>query len=313
MPSLGTPLTWLLAEILGSVVFIFCLLHAHRQKKSTIRILELLAYLLCVALYENGGEYAGIYDYSTARIMLFAKVPISIMLYEASILYCSMRLVDHLNVPIWSRPLLIGFFAMLQDVTIDPVAVHNTYELADGVSGRWNWSAHKYDNAFFGIPFYNFSGWILIMAYYTSFILLGRWAYEKSGHNGLIGSAYPFVAVVGVLILLYLPITYFLLWGMPFFKQFDRYAEFGFLLFYITASIGILLKYRGMRRPINLHLDKIILIVPVVLHLYDIGVALALQLRVAYIPVFAGTAVHVAFLYGVYRRSKAGELAPDAN
>ena len=105
-----TPLSWLAAEIWSAVMFLMCLLHARGRRDSNQRILELFAYVLAVALYENGGVIAGIYDYNKTRIMLFASVPISIMLFEASVLYCAMRLVEHLNVPIWSRPLLVGFF-----------------------------------------------------------------------------------------------------------------------------------------------------------------------------------------------------------
>ena len=87
----GTPITWFITEIFASVLFVICLIHAAKQEHGIIRLLELLAFILYSAIFENIGVFMDIYDYNVNRIMMIGKVPIEILMLEGVIFYVALR------------------------------------------------------------------------------------------------------------------------------------------------------------------------------------------------------------------------------
>ncbi|MBI9107795.1 MAG: carotenoid biosynthesis protein [Spirochaetales bacterium] len=298
----GTPVTWLIAEIFAIIVFFSCITHAAKQDKPAIKIFELFGMIVAAGLYENAGVAAGVYDYSLNRILLFGKVPIAILMFEAAIFYTAFRLTEHLKVPNWGRPFIIGLFAMIQDMTLDPAAVFDLYEIGSKISGRWNWAIH-YEGGLFGIPYFNFSGWFYMMTYYAILISIGRWLYKKYNKK-IIGYSYPVIAGILTPVIIVSPLTTFLLWAMPFFPQYGKTNELVMLLIHCIFALTLLVIYRGIERPLDVKKEWVILAVPIALHLYDIIMAFVLGIKIAYFPVLVIGGIHIAYLSYIYYISK---------
>lgn len=298
----GTPITWLLSEVLSLVLFFVCIVHATKQKNPQFKVLELFGFCIAAGIFENAGVAGKIYDYNTNRIMMIGKVPLEIILLEAAILYVGLLLVGYLKVPSWSKPLIIGLFASIQDMTLDPSAVFDLHQLDGVMSGQWNWT-FRYDGTFFGIPFFNFSGWLYLMAYYSAVVLLGRWLYNKT-KNKMIGYSYPFIAGVTTPLLLSTPLTTLLLFLHPFFPLFTRTPELIMLIINYSIPMVVLFLYRNKMSAIDFKKDKIIFVIPAVLHIFDIIMGYSLGIKEAYIPSVVVTLIHFSYLFYLYRKTK---------
>jgi hypothetical protein len=295
------PMSWLLVEALSVVLFVACIAHALKQPEPSIRIFEIIAGIIYTGIFENAFGVAGkLYDYSLHRVLLVGKVPLEILFCEVSIFYVAIRLTEYLEMPRWARPFAVGFLASTQDVSLDPSAVFDRYLLNGIMSGQWNWT-HKYDGGLFGIPFYNFSGWIYMMAYYAAATMLGEWLFKKYRRPAL--AYYPFVAVVLSLIVLVSPVTRFLLFGWPFVPMFTKNAEMAMLACNYGVGLFVLLRYSARTRPFDGR-DRIILWLPLILHAYDIGIAFARHIEAACASSLAITALHVAYFIYFLRAPK---------
>ncbi|MBZ0098942.1 MAG: carotenoid biosynthesis protein, partial [Taibaiella sp.] len=247
--TLDTPITWLIAEILAVVLFVICMLHASRQENGIIRMLELFGFIVYAAVFENVGVANHFYDYNLNRIMMIGKVPLEILMVEGAIFYAALRFVEYLGIPGWGKPLVIGLLSSVQDMTIDPVAVFDRYSFSGVMSGQWNW-VPRYDGTFFGIPFYNFTGWVYIMVYYAIAIQLGAWLYKRYNRE-IIGYLYPLALPVVALCLLPLPITALVMFGAPFFPFYTRNVELILLVVNYAIGLFILLRYQKINRPFD--------------------------------------------------------------
>jgi hypothetical protein len=302
----GTPITWFVAEVIALVLFIFCVVHASKQEHGTIKILALIGFLIYSAIFENIGVYSKIYDYDLHRVMLIGKVPLEVLMVEAVIFYVSLCLVERLRIPVWGKPFAVGFLASFQDMSLDPSAVWDRYLFGGIMSGQWNWTPH-YDGTFFGIPFFNFSGWMYLMAFYVAALELGMWLYNKK-KNATFGNWMPFLAIFVSLGLLVSPLIRLLLFGMPFAAMYTRTAELIMLIVNFAVGLFVLVRFMKLKKPIDLKLDWPIFIVPLVLHAFDLIIAFALGLTAAYVPVVAVSVLHLAFLAFVYFKGRAAKI-----
>lgn len=75
----GTPISWFINEIIASVLFLLCIVHILKNEKPIQKLLELFCYVLTAGIFENIGVWAGIYDYSLHRILLFGRVPFAVL------------------------------------------------------------------------------------------------------------------------------------------------------------------------------------------------------------------------------------------
>ena len=73
--------------------------------------------------------------------------------------------------------------------SLDPISTQQVYTAQGLTSGRWSRliDADVVVNIH-GIPIYSFSGWMLINGYAASFLVLGRWWYERSGCGVWVGA-----------------------------------------------------------------------------------------------------------------------------
>ena len=172
--------------------------------------------------------------------------------------------------PNWLWPPVIGLFGMLQDFSLDPLAIRQVYGITGGTSGRWNWLIAPGDVNILRIPVFNFPGWMLIMLYGSACLLLGRWWYRKSGYRLIVGIIYPFLAMIAALLLMISPISNLLLWLGPVFQK-GSFIEWIMLAFHLIVPTGLLIFLWRGRMTSRFTIDDLpIFIVPGVLHLSDI-------------------------------------------
>lgn len=176
------PWPWLVEDIIVlalTLVLLFAIIK--REKHPIPRILEVFAFVfLYASIYENAAVVMGLYDYGCTFTMI-GSVPASVPLIEALVLVTGFWLLDKTKLPNWTKPPIIGLLGMLQDFSLDPLSIRQVYDIGERVSGRWNWLIQTTDPSILNIPVFNFPGWMLIMLYSASCLLLGRWWYRKSG------------------------------------------------------------------------------------------------------------------------------------
>ncbi len=305
---LSTPLTWAIAEILALVLFLYCLSDAMKKsddRTRVFRVLELIGFVIYAGLFENIGVLGNVYDYSLDRLILVGVVPLSLLMFEAVIFYSALQFAEAMNFHKWVRPFVVGFLGVLMDLAIDPVAVFDLHLVNGVLEGRWNWTTY-YDDMLFGIPFFNFVGWFLLMFYYATLIQLGRDQHEKSGYKESIGTAYVIIApIIGVLLIVS-PITRFLLFLYPIFPMFlNRTVEIFMLSSIAIITIVVLFKYRKGSEVIDYRNYPVIWVIPLVLHAFNIVLAFSLMITIAYIPVLLFAGIHLAYLaYYLFRKPK---------
>jgi hypothetical protein len=179
--------------------------------------------------------------------------------------------LEKTSVPKWAWAPIVGLFGMLQDFSLDPLAIRQIHIIGDVTSGRWNWLINPATEPnILGIPVFNFPGWMLIMLYGTICLLVGRWWYKKSGYRPLVGCIYPFIAMFAALLLMISPISQLLLWLAPFFEK-GQPIEWVMLAFHLVVPTALLIfLWRGRMNTRFTVADLPIFIIPIALHLSDI-------------------------------------------
>ncbi|WP_160297617.1 carotenoid biosynthesis protein [Demequina salsinemoris] len=295
----GTPVSWFLFEVLSVAVFIAAVIHAAGRTKAKQHILVMVAFVIYAGAFENIGVWQNIYDYSTDRIMMIGKVPLSILLVEAVTLYCALWLAEQLRLPWWAGAFVAGAIGALQDMTIDPSNVFDIHVIDGVASGQWNWTMH-YEGGFFGIPVFNFSGWFTMMLYFALFVgLLDKLA-DRKGKAWLTTGA-PLLAIIPSLIMLVTPVNLVLLFGWDALQGYGLVAESVMLAVNMGVAILLLFRYAKWDQPLDLKRDAAVLAIPIVLHLWDIGLAFVAGIEQGYVPSLLFTAIHVALLAAVVR------------
>ena len=304
MMLFGLPVSWIIYELFAVGIFLVCVVHASRRPNAGTHILELIAFVIAAAIFENIGVAAGIYDYDLHRVMLVGKVPLHVLMLEASIVYAALILTEKLNLPDWAKPLAVGLFSSIQDMTIDPASVFDTYLFDGALSGQWNWVEH-YDGMFFGIPFFNFTGWFSMTMIFAFVILLGRRWTQK--HHKLT-TWYPLLAVIATVLVMVSPINTMILYLYPVVPMYTKWAEVLMMALTHIGTIVILLVCHKRAQTIGKS-ERICLVLPVVLHVFDILIAFATGNTAAYLPCLLISALHIAYLFWCGRPKKASGAA----
>ncbi|MFD2939132.1 hypothetical protein [Flavobacterium notoginsengisoli] len=298
----GSHISWVVTELVSLILFFVCLNHMSKQQNAIHKLMEYFAFIILAGIFENIGVYVNDYVYDLHRYMMIGKVPLEVLIVEASILYAAFLLVDYLNIPTWSKPVVIGFLASVQDISLDPSAVYDMYLLDGKMSGQWNWT-FRYDGGIAGIKYQNFSGWFTMMMFFATSVYVGRWLYEKYSKES-IGFSYPFVAILTSLLLIVSPVNVFLIGATPIFPMNQEMPGLVMLIFKYFIAIVILIKYRKRLIPIDLKKDKLVYIIPITLHLFDVALAVILGIKKAYAPAVIVTIIHFLYLYYLYNNSK---------
>ncbi len=266
------PLNWLIQDIIVIFLAVFVVAFIiRREKHPVVIILEMFAFVLLYAsIYENAAIVMGLYSYGRSLVMI-GFVPASVPVIEACVLLTGIWFVEKTSLPKWAWAPIVGLFGMLQDFSLDPLAIRQIHTVGGVTSGRWNWLINPAtDPNILGIPVFNFPGWMLIMFYGTICLLVGRWWYKKSGYRPLVGCVYPFIAMFSALLLMISPISRLLLWLAPFFEK-GQSIEWVMLAFHLIVPSALLVfLWRGRLNARFTMADLPIFIVPIALHLSDI-------------------------------------------
>jgi hypothetical protein len=266
------PIDWLVQDIIAILLALFVMAFIiRREKRPVVVILEMFAFVfLYASIYENAAIVMGLYSYGRSLVMI-GFVPASVPLIEACVLITGIWFLEKTSVPKWAWAPIVGLFGMLQDFSLDPLAIRQIHTVGGVTSGRWNWLIDPAtDPNILGIPVFNFPGWMLIMLYGTICLLVGRWWYKKSGYRPLVGCVYPFIAMFTALLLMISPISRLLLWLEPFFDK-GQPIEWVMLAFHLIVPTALLIfLWRGRMNTRFTMADLPIFIVPIALHLSDI-------------------------------------------
>ncbi len=301
LDMLYSPFSWVIYEILSAFLFIVVISDAikrNEEDNKLIRVFEIIGYVVYAVIFENIGVLSQTYNYSFHRFMMFGVVPLSIPLFEASIFYSSLLFSERFEFPKWTRPFVVAFIGMLVDFSLDPVSIADTQKFGNVIESRWMWEYH-YNNTFFGIPYFNFTGWFVLMFYYTSLIIIGRSFYEKFENKFNYGIIYIIISIIIGDILILSPITLFIMYAWPFAQPFEnRTAEIIMLLIIIIITISTLIfarirqKYnKSIEQSIvdnikyNLKNNKTMWFVPLSIHILNLLITIVLGLSSVYIPV----------------------------
>jgi len=299
------PWTWLMQDIIAILLSLFVLAYiVRRNKRPVVLILEAFAFVfLYASIYENAATTIGLYSFGRSLVMI-GFVPASIPLIEVCVLITGFWFLNKTSLPDWAKPPIIGLFGMLQDFSLDPLAIRQIYTTTEGISGRWNWLINLTDVNILNVPVYNFSGWMLIMFYGSACLLIGRWWYQKSGYRPVVGYVYPFITMFAALLLMISPLSNMLLWLGPVFQKGDS-IEWIMLAFHLLVPTTLLVfMWRGRMTKHFTANDLPIFVVPTVLHLSDIlFTVIGGYTEILWIVLLASFA-HSALLLFIYLRDR---------
>lgn len=126
----------LLIHVIGfaSLAFILC----YKERPLSIIGERIVFCFFNAAIFENFATLTGWYGYVRSLLMVF-KVPLSAPHVEWLVIYTTLRLLAGMEMPTWSKPMVVGFSGMLFDFTLDPVAIRQVFQTAEGRIGRWSW------------------------------------------------------------------------------------------------------------------------------------------------------------------------------
>jgi hypothetical protein len=267
------------------------------------------SFFLYAAVFENFAVVQGWYVYGRSLLMI-GDVPLSVPLIEMDVLIVGLWLLDKMQIPNWCKPFVVGLFGMLQDFSLDPVATHQVFAPQGIASGRWTWLVPEGMVNIYKIPVYNFPGWMLIMLYGSTFILLGRAWFKRSGYKLSIGYTYPLLASFLALLTMVSPLSQFLLWLGPIGTKGSNY-EWVMLAFHLLfPSILLAVFWRGrMKYQVSLKDDFPIFAVFILFHLADILFAITAGYTTVLWLVMLASLVHIALLAVIVSAGRRASLA----
>lgn len=264
---------WIAQDLMVLIATVATLIFIVRKEEHPESFLmEMFCFVfLYAAVFENFATIVGYYGYGRSFLMIF-NVPLSVPLMEYLVVYSGLKLTGKMNMPGWSRAIVTGMMGMLFDLSLDPLAVRQIHAgVSEKPIGRWSWFPGPTDVNIFGVPVYNFTGWILMIGFAAGFFLLGRWLYRRSGYKTWVGLVYPFAAIIASLGALYSPITSFLFWLGPLWSK-GGVTEW--IMYFFDSLVGIAMLvflWRGrMRKTLTLKDDWQILMIFVLFHISNI-------------------------------------------
>jgi 4-hydroxybenzoate polyprenyltransferase len=109
------------------------------------------------------------------------RIPLSVLLMEASLTYAALWTARHLGAKLVVQPFLAGLVLVNVDALLDPV-VATSHSCADGALlerpgiglGFWRWYAHPSGMAeWYGVPVFNYAAWFAAPLFLVALVNLG--------------------------------------------------------------------------------------------------------------------------------------------
>lgn len=306
------PGPWLLADVITLLITLLVVVYIVRKSRHPeVVLLECFGFVfLYASIFENFAVVNGWYVYGRSLLMI-GDVPLSVPLIEMDVLVVGLWMLDKMRISDWCKPFVAGLLGMLQDFSLDPLAVRQVFTAQGLTSGRWTWLIEPGMANIHDIPVYNFPGWMLIMMYAATYILIGRWWFRRSGYKPVIGYIYPFIAIVLALLTLISPLSQFLLWLAPFGTKGSpfEWVMLGFHLIFPMVLLAVFWRGR-MKQPITLKNDFPVYAVPILFHLSDILFTIAGGFYEVLWLVLLASTLHLVLLGLIYTSSRGMGTAP---
>ncbi len=296
------PLPWFFMDVFTVLITLLVIGFLVKKSEHPLPlILESFGFVfLYASVYENFAVVQGWYIYGRSFLTI-GDVPLSVPLIELDVFLMSLWMLEKMNIPTWCKPFIAGLMGMLQDFSLDPVALRQVFTTRGIESGRWTWLIQSWMANIYDIPVYNFSGWVIIMLYASIWVLLGRAWYKKSKFKTSVGILYPILASTLSLLTMVSPLSQFLLWLAPFGSKGSNY-EWIMLIFHFAFSILLLLIFwRGrMKTPLSIKEDYPVLVTFIGFHLADILCAWLGNLTEVLRLVITVSAVHSLIILWIF-------------
>jgi uncharacterized membrane protein len=248
------------AELSLYILFVACLVYAARKGARHVGYLfGGLAFGLILE-YVNVNANLG-YTYGKFWVMFGQSpkdIPLCIGVGWGVIMYTARLFSDRLGLPLWTAAALDALLAISIDGSMDTVA----YRLH-----MWHWSwdpgFNPLTKQWFGVPWGNFFGWLLVVFFYSSFCrLLERTFLRKTSLRGLKAGLVPLLAVLLSQACLYITLIHI-----------DKFLneQFGIRSIHrliVFGSFLTILAIRGLRsrRPVATQMPFLAWFVPMWLH-----------------------------------------------
>ena len=184
------PNLFLTFEILGFVSY-GIIVAREVYHKNWLRLWEIIACTLFGLILEIGNTYlAHSYFYSANFFVQIFNVPLVIGFGWAVIIYCAMLLSDQYKIKWYWRPFLDALTVLTLDLSLDAVAIR---------LGFWKWLIPM-NAEWYGVPFENLIGWILVALSFSFLIRFIRTLNPKRYLTRILMLASPILAYLGLMI-----------------------------------------------------------------------------------------------------------------
>ncbi len=306
------PIPWFVQDVIVVAITVFVVVFMVKKSKHPVSaLLEGFCFVFLYAgVFENFAVIMGWYAYGRT-ILMFVAVPLSVPLIEMDVFVVGLWMLEKMRVRDWCKPFIMGLLGMLQDFSLDPLATRQVYTIDTVTTGRWTWFLNPGAVNIYGIPVYNFPGWMLIMLYATTFVILGRRWFKRSGYKTSVGYKYPFAALLLALLAMMTPVSNALLWLVAFQGTAAEWVMLAFHLGFPTLLLAVI--WRGkMNGSITVRKDIAIYLVPVALHVSDVVFTIVGGFTEVLWLVVLASCLHVALLATVWFSSKHAQLPPAA-
>ncbi len=251
-----------IAELCMYVLFTLCIIHAVKQGVRHV------SYLLGGLLFGLILEYVNVtsnmgYTYGKF-IVMFGRSPLDIPLCIGVgwgiIMYTAKLFTDSYRLPLWSAAALDTLLAISIDLSMDTVA----YRLH---MWHWNWNGSGLNPLtadWFGIPFGNFFGWLMVVFFYSSISRLLDRAFLKEKRVHMVKLAFvPLMSVLLSQVFLYVMLVYVNEFLYDTFGITRLHLFIGFLIVLVVITV------RGLRKKkAQQHVPIITWLVPLWFHLF---------------------------------------------
>ncbi len=252
----GEPLSYFLFELMGLVLFIVCLTYGleHKTKNESL-VLELFAFLIYGFSLEAIAVANGFYSYGAFKLQVF-DTQLVIALGWAVIGFSVMRFSDTLKTVEWVRPFCDASLALLIDLSMDAIAIRDSYTLNGETSAMWNWGI-PLNSEWFGVPYGNLITWWVIVFLMSSALRLGRYSSRWFAKPWL-PYLYPLLALTAAL-------TVFLI------LLFSFEGAFGVNLLILLIALSVIViavNTRGFSNQLSYKKHLIVFLIPASFHLF---------------------------------------------
>jgi len=301
------PLSFVIFELGVFVLALICLRHAwQRTRYLAIAFLVTIVFSFSTEIFAI--KLLHEYYYNSFFVMICREpglpwgvnlsctassscVPLAIPVMESIVIYAAIVTSDRLNLPWAARPVFVGLLAISIDLVMDPVvsaslACHATSRAVNPVVvghglGFWVWlfkpeqaalGLPPEHNLLFGVPLNNFSGWFLSVLIYSLLLHMG-WRKIPPGSKGILGDLIVPVVAIPLTLLAFAGVIAVYQWLITNVVG----SEWTLVALILGASILVILRFARRARRDN-PIDRVILAVPLLLHVYFLGMLFASNL-----------------------------------